>query len=112
MNKHALWNAIESRLPQWEEKWKDAVAALEERKAGRAWSDDEVFKGLMEGNDAGGPGIAETHIVSGCDINGRSGLTVFSSRAAAYDAPPETGRRCPRPTDVSQPIPIPGQDGR
>lgn len=52
MNKHALWNTIESRLnsclPKWEEELRDVVDAIREREAGRAWSDDEVFEALVK----------------------------------------------------------------
>ena len=52
MNKHALWNAIESRLdscrPKWEEELRDVVKAIEDREAGRAWRDDEVFEALLK----------------------------------------------------------------
>ena len=53
MNGNALWNRIESRLdsklPAWRERIDDLgqVAAVEKRSAGRTWSDDEVFKGLL-----------------------------------------------------------------
>lgn len=48
-----LWNNIESRLdtslPQWRERVDGfgQLTAVEERSAGRTWSDDEVFKGLL-----------------------------------------------------------------
>ena len=53
MNRHALWNNIESRLDSslWE--WRDRIdkfgqlAAVEDRSAGQSWSDDEVFKALL-----------------------------------------------------------------
>ena len=52
MSKHALWNAIESRLdsclPQWEEELRDVVDAVKEREAGRTWSDNEVFEALLK----------------------------------------------------------------
>ena len=57
MNKHALWNAIESRLdsglPQWEEELRDVVDAVKEREAGRTWSDNEVFEALLKAVLAG-----------------------------------------------------------
>ena len=52
MNKHALWNTIESHLdsdhPKWEKRLRDVAKVIEKRKAGGAWSDAEVFKGLLE----------------------------------------------------------------
>ena len=52
MNKHALWSTIESRLdscrPKWEEELRDVVKAIEDREAGRAWRDDEVFEALLK----------------------------------------------------------------
>lgn len=54
MNKHTLWNTIKARLDTYLPKWKEdpeliaVVAAIEEREAGRAWDDDEVFEGLLK----------------------------------------------------------------
>ena len=53
MNRSTLWNNIESRLDSSLPGWRDRVdefgqlAAVEDRSAGRTWSDDEVFKGLL-----------------------------------------------------------------
>ena len=53
MNRHALWNNIESRLDSSLSGWQDRIhklgqlAAVEERSAGRSWCDDEVFKALL-----------------------------------------------------------------
>ena len=53
MTSLALWQSIESRLESSLEGWRsrldglDQVAAVEARQAGRAWSDDEIFKGLL-----------------------------------------------------------------
>ena len=49
----ALWQSIESRLESSLQGWRsrldglDQVAAVEARQGGRAWSDDEIFKGLL-----------------------------------------------------------------
>ena len=53
MNKRILWNNIESRLEYRLPKWRDRademrqLAAVEERFAGRTWSDDKVFEALL-----------------------------------------------------------------
>ena len=53
MNKHALWNNIESHLDSCLHAWRDRVhglgqvAAVEARSAGRTWRDDDVFKALL-----------------------------------------------------------------
>ena len=53
MNSPALWNNIESRLDSSLPEWRARVdgfgqlRAVEGRSAGRTWSDDEVFEGLL-----------------------------------------------------------------
>ena len=53
MDRRALWNRIESRLessnPEWRERVHQLgqVKAVEDRSAGRDWSDDEVFEGIV-----------------------------------------------------------------
>ena len=53
MNRSTLWKNIESRLDSSLPGWRPRVdgfgqlRAVEGRSAGRAWSDDEVFKGLL-----------------------------------------------------------------
>ena len=53
MTSHALWQNIEHRLdsslPGWRSRMHafDQVAAVSARAAGREWSDDETFKGLL-----------------------------------------------------------------
>ena len=53
MTSPALWQTIQSRLDTSLRGWRtrldgfDQVAAVEARQAGRAWSDDEIFKGLL-----------------------------------------------------------------
>ena len=53
MNERTLWSSIESRLdtgrPQWRERVDELsqLEAVERRLAGRTWSDDEVFKGVL-----------------------------------------------------------------
>lgn len=52
MNMLALWHNIESRLDSSLSGWKDRaydgqVAAVEDRSAGRTWSDEEVFEALL-----------------------------------------------------------------
>ena len=53
MNKRILWNNIEARLEHRLPKWRNQademrqLAAVEERFAGRSWSDDKVFEALL-----------------------------------------------------------------
>ena len=53
MNKRILWNNIETRLEYRLPKWRNRademrqLAAVEERFAGRTWSDDKVFEALL-----------------------------------------------------------------
>ena len=53
MNTYALWNHIESRLgsqlPRWRTRADELrqLDAVEDRMAGRTWSDDEVFEALL-----------------------------------------------------------------
>ena len=53
MNTNALWNHIESRLgsqlPSWRTRADELrqIDAVEDRMAGRTWSDDEVFEALL-----------------------------------------------------------------
>ena len=53
MNTNALWNHIESRLesqlPSWRTRADELrqLDAVEDRAAGRTWSDDEVFEALL-----------------------------------------------------------------
>ena len=53
MNRPTLWNNIESRLDSSLPRWRERAGrfgqleAVEGRFAGRTWSDDEVFKGLL-----------------------------------------------------------------
>ena len=53
MNRPTLWHNIESRLDSSLPRWRERaggfgqLAAVEDRFAGRTWSDDEVFKGLL-----------------------------------------------------------------
>ena len=53
MTTPALWHTIESRLDSSLRGWRrrveelDQVAAVQDRARGRAWSDDEVFEGLL-----------------------------------------------------------------
>ena len=53
LDRRALWKCVEARLesslPGWRKRIDalDQVAAVEARSAGRTWSDDEVFKGVL-----------------------------------------------------------------
>ena len=53
MRSPALWQSIESRLDSSLNDWRgrvdgfDQISAVEDRTAGREWSDDETFKGLL-----------------------------------------------------------------
>ena len=53
MNRQVLWNRIESRLESSPLDWRERIRqlgqieAVEQRDAGRTWSDDEVFEALL-----------------------------------------------------------------